>query len=173
MAEKKNLKGLNGWLLFFFIVFILFAASHLYSLFEIIFAPQVIKFVENMMPFGAELPQMGLFAQIISAILMLATLVAYVFAIIGIGQEKAWAKKASMTAVWAGVVYSIVAQILMLSILPEFETYFNSFSPQMPDFFYAMFYASMVINILLALAWAVIVTLYFIKSVRVKHTLVK
>jgi len=175
--EKKSRKGMEfgGWLLFFFIVFILGALGSLIGagsqlVMPVIYESMVGSISENvgapMMPF----PALGL--RIVAALLSLVIFVFELLAIIAIGGKKMIGKNYAIISVWIGVVYTIYYTIMSALTLPKMTEYLNSVATtQVSNIGFTI--AGWVFGIVFGLAWAIVVTLYFVRSERVKKTLVR
>ena len=169
----KKAEPLGGWLLFFFIIFILGAAFALMGIFQTILYPFLAdNFFGSI--YGKEtMPMLSTSWIVIQVLLLSALLVLYIFIIVGIGKKKAWAKKLAIWTAWTAFVIVIVQQIMGYFAIPKtLEFYSNIGLEAMQQVAYQMYFFSLIFTPILSLAWAIIVTLYFVRSERVKKTLV-
>lgn len=161
--ENKKPEKIAGWLLFFTIIFGVSTAKYLMSAVYMAVYP---VFINNL---DLPIPQLNPTVMIYSAIVSVILFIIYLITFINLLGKKALAKKLAITSVWLGFVSSIVSLSLSFAYLDQ--TLNSANLAQNLDVTKAVFIVQAAFSLLLGLAWAILVTIYFIKSKRVKNTL--
>ncbi len=156
MAEKKNLKGIEGWLLFYLIVLIIGVINNIIGLFV----------VNRLSSLGGDasviLPQTaGLACLEISGILLGIGIIIFI-----ISQHKD-APKWIIGFVWGGFALSLIETLFV--IIPFQKASASTIGAASSSIASIGAYTGLFFGVVVD----VIITLYFIKSKRVKNTFVK
>lgn len=175
-AKKIESEKIGGWLLFFFIIFILAVAGAFYSAIAQLLGPVFFSLIYGQFSGMPTPPFAPLVLRIIAALLFLIEGVFLLLAVIAIAKKQKKAKSLSITGTWmcfASTVYMIILGIILLpqTIAYSQELYADSIASVLVG--KAWFFVTSTFSFIFSLAWAIVVMLYFKKSVRVKKTLVK
>jgi hypothetical protein len=170
--QEKKLQGINGWLLFFVIVFALAALKAIFAIFNSLLKSSFeAVFVQAM-------PKTGL--NYLNASLSGVVFLLYLVTIMGILFWKKYSKNLAIITVWFSFAAALVSRITSLFTLPNYMAKVGqsiNMTASNSDFLASMtkinIYFSTVFTIVFGIGFALAVTLYFTKSRRVENTLIK
>jgi hypothetical protein len=170
--QEKELQGINGWLLFFVIIFALAALKAIFGVFNSLI------FSSFEAVFGEAIPKSGL--NYLTATLSGIVFLLYLITMIGILVWKKYAKNLAVITVWFSFATSLVASIVSYFTFPAYMTKITQLTNMTASDSNAMasiakinVYFSIIGTIVFGIGFALAVTLYFTKSRRVKNTLIK
>lgn len=161
--KDKDFTKISGWLLFFTIIFGISTAKYLLSAVYMAAYP---VFIDNL---NLPIPQLNPTVMIYSAIVSIILFIIYLITFISLLGKKAIAKKLAITSVWLGFVSSIISLSLGFAYIEQ--TLNSANLAQSIELTKTIFIAQAIFSLLIGLAWAIVLTIYFVKSERVKKTL--
>jgi len=171
VVENKKLESVGGWLLFFLIIFILGALGNLSSSVQYLTPPKAAEIYASQMNIS-NLIQPALYLKIIQMGISLISAALLAITSVFIFTKKKNSIKLAIISAWCGVIASIINWTILYTAIPPFSVLEDS-----QKLFVGLYKSSLSMQLALILifgiAWAIIVTLYFIKSIRVKNTLVR
>ena len=173
---RQKLQGIGGWLLFFLIIFIIARVAAPIQILRILLAPSYINFMNTLIPSIdlSTISQPGFLLKIIHTTFLTIAFVFLLLAIIAIFKKKSKSKKLAIISTWVLFATSLIEKLITFKLIPSVEKFYDSLGAgiSLQSFRYVS-YTQIILSLILSIAWAIIVTLYFIKSKRVKNTLVK
>jgi len=174
--RQQKLQGIGGWLLFFLIIFIVAVIGAPIQILRILLAPSYINFM-NTITSSIDLstiPQPSFLLKIIHTTFLTIAFIFLLLAIIAIFKKKSKSKKLAIISTWILFVASLIENLITLKLLPSTQKFYDSLGAGISlEYLRSASYILIVLSLLSGIAWAIIVTLYFIKSKRVKNTLIK
>lgn len=178
MKKEESLQGIGGWLIVVLIIFIFSAISKFFDIVGFILRPLIIKSLGNLPLFGEviEKIELSMSVQIITVILSAASLVLLIFTIHSLIKKKEKAKKLSIITLWVLFAISLFGSIVSIILIPSTIEALKEIGVYTGDVLEQTIlssYISKIAGIVFNLAWTIIWTLYFIKSKRVRNTLIE
>ena len=158
---KKNMKGIGGWLLFFLVVFFLSASRAFLNMLKV---PLYNFFVTY---FGLDMPGIARAYQIVLIVTSCILFFGYLMSAIAILKKMKVGKSGAIATTWAGFGFAIILGIMSFFNLNT-ATVVYAETVRIATIF---FWLETGFIWLFHLAWAILVTVYFTKSERVKNTL--
>lgn len=163
MKENRNMP-LGGWLMFFFVIFIIGMASAFIGLIQVLFGPLILNLLSSVL---GDLPRLGILSMLVLSLTHLITGIFYLFAIIFIAKKRRTGKSFAILATWIGLVSAVIQYIISYLYIPTLVSSLKNAG----QFNSSVYLTEIIIYSILGLVWAIIVTAYFLSSRRVKKTL--
>ena len=179
MPKKNDLKGINGWLLFILIIFIISAVRKTLGFLLYFYRKPLLKLAatdEALKAAYDTILNQNIFITIISIASLVILAVFLCYTIYLIIKRKKKAKKIAIIALWIGFANSLFQVIVTISYIPKLISVLNiikNYSETTLAIAQTFLYIRLGLSLAFGLAWTIIWTLYFRKSKRVKQTLIE
>jgi len=173
--SREKIKGIKGWLLFFVIIFILTLVVIAFQILQIsIFTAYTDLVGSSVTQLNILIvPQPPLFLKIIHLFFLGILFILLLLTIIEIFRKKELGKKLVLASVWFGFLTAIYEKIIYFSLIPAYQEFMKSLygAGVSSEFIKISIQIHLAVSLISSLVWAFIVSLYFLRSKRVKNTL--
>lgn len=186
MEKEKNKKmiSIEGWLLFILIIFIIKAILNSIGLIASFtlkpFALNLLEEIGKSNPIYQQIIQQtyslnNIYIALISTGLTAILTIFLWLTIYKIIKRKEKAKRIAIIALWIGFMNQLFEKIIQIIYMPSTINIINNlkiYSNEVLQITKMYSYTKIIFAIIISLTWAIIWTLYFLKSKRVKNTLI-